>query len=138
MPSCFDVSCLKIKDLIFISFGLGNFGLETKREEEIDMTLMNETLNSTAPNLASDAIFFDKKREFLQEKIKILNKLCHEIDPYKEITENHQMILAEFGISNFSDPFEVTNRLVVALEDSIEEFQALEIKLKETKQKTVQ
>lgn len=102
------------------------------------MTLMNETLNSTAPNLASDAIFFDKKREFLQEKIKVLNKLCHEIDPYKEIAENHQIILSEFGISNFADPFEVTNRLVVALEDSIEEYQALEAKLTEAQKAQVQ
>lgn len=107
-------------------------------KEEIDMTLMNETLNSTAPNLASDAIFFDKKREFLQEKIKVLNKLCHEIDPYKEIAENHQIILSEFGISNFADPFEVTNRLVVALEDSIEEYQALEAKLTEAQKAQVQ
>lgn len=96
------------------------------------MTLMNETLNSTAPNLASDLIFLDKKREFLQEKIKILNKLCHEIDPYKTISSKHQIILAEFGIANFEDPFEVTNRLVVALEDSIEEFQNLDAKLNET------
>lgn len=132
------MSCLKRKDLIQIELVLSFDSSKLEGKEEIDMTLMNETLNSTAPNLASDAIFFDKKREFLQEKIKVLNKLCHEIDPYKEIAENHQIILSEFGISNFADPFEVTNRLVVALEDSIEEYQALEAKLTEAQKAQVQ
>lgn len=93
------------------------------------MTLVNETLNSSAPHLASDSIFFEKKREFLQEKIKILNKLCHEIDPYQSIREDHQKVMAEFGISEFSDPFKVTNLLVVELEDSITELESLNKKL---------
>lgn len=119
-PNIFDRTCLSLN---------GNIEMRDYPLERKSMTLMNETLNSTAPNLASDLIFFDKKREFLQEKIKILNKLCHEIDPYKAISQDHQMILSEFGIANFDDPFEVTNRLVLALEDSIEEFQSLEEKL---------
>lgn len=102
------------------------------------MTNMNETLNSTEPDLLSDKVFSDKKREFLQEKIKILNKLCHEIDPYREITEKQQAILSKFGVTKFSDPFEVTNHLVVALEDSIEEYQLLNAMLGEAQNTQVQ
>ena len=88
-------------------------------------TQVNETLNSSAPNLNSDLVYKLKKIEFLEQKIDELNDLCGGMDPYNEVGESEKKRLLEFGIEENADPFEITNRLVVMLEDSIEELQKL-------------
>ncbi|MBT3586150.1 MAG: hypothetical protein HN509_14685 [Halobacteriovoraceae bacterium] len=66
------------------------------------------------------------KIKHLAIKIKKLNKLCNQLDPYLPIPEDTQAELREFHITDFFDPFTITNKLLVLLEDSIEELHKLE------------
>ena len=65
------------------------------------------------------------REEFLANQIKELKLLCDEMDPYGEIGQEHLEKLSKLGISDLNDPFSLTNRLILMLEDSIEELELL-------------
>ncbi|HLE12992.1 MAG: hypothetical protein A2504_17745 [Bdellovibrionales bacterium RIFOXYD12_FULL_39_22] len=73
----------------------------------------------------------DIKIPLLKRKVSFLNSICNELNPYLPIPEHIKKKLQMVRIDNFSDPFEITNRLVVILEDSVEELQALQAQEKQ-------
>ncbi len=88
--------------------------------------------NQTPPyiNMANN-LPDDIKIPLLKRKVSFLNSICNELNPYMPIPEQMKKKLQMVRIDNFSDPFEITNKLVVILENSLEELQTLE------KQKTL-
>ena len=66
-----------------------------------------------------------QKKEFLQQQIETLRKLCDHINPYEDLSPQVQKQLQQFRIINLEDPFWITNQLLALLEDSIEELQRL-------------
>lgn len=62
---------------------------------------------------------------FLENRIQVLSDICSELNPYEEISAEQKMKLMNFNILDFSDPFKITNQLLVLLEDSIDELHLL-------------
>ena len=94
------------------------------------MTLINDNFNTGAPVQESEKIFIDNRLKLINEKVEKLNLLCTDLDPYKEIPTQFQKELNNIGIFELNDPFVVTNKLVILLEESIEELHQLESKKK--------
>jgi hypothetical protein len=61
----------------------------------------------------------------LNDKIDRLKVICNELNPYLPISEDMKNQLLEFGIEDFSDPFKITNTLIFALENYMEELNLL-------------
>jgi hypothetical protein len=93
------------------------------------MTNLHESLNSSHIKLESDTIYLQRKLEFLKEKIGTLQQICKTIDPYSPLDEETSESLKIYGVTNLDDPFQVTNQLVVQLENSIEELEQIELQL---------
>lgn len=66
-----------------------------------------------------------EKIEHLEMRIKILGDICTEINPYDVISDDLKMRLMDFNILDLSDPFKVTNQLLLLLEDTIDELHVL-------------
>ncbi|MBL6991901.1 MAG: hypothetical protein ISR65_19115 [Bacteriovoracaceae bacterium] len=64
--------------------------------------------------------------EQLENTIDELNKLCSSLDPYAPFSEKTKKVLRKYYITDYYDPFVVTNKLLVHLEDSIEELHKLQ------------
>lgn len=62
-----------------------------------------------------------EKINMLEARIKVLGDICSEINPYTEISDDLKMRLMDFNILELSDPFKVTNTLLMLLEDTIDE-----------------
>lgn len=62
----------------------------------------------------------EKVRE-LEARVKKLSDICTELNPYAPITDDLKMRLMDFHILDLSDPFKVTNTLLMLLEDTIDE-----------------
>ena len=97
-------------------------------EQEVQMTLINDNFNTGTSQAESEKVFIENRVNLLTDRVESLNKLCSDLDPYKDIPASAQEKLSEFGIYEYSDPFAVTNKLVVLLEESIEELQKLQAK----------
>lgn len=67
----------------------------------------------------------------LKKRISLLNNICNELNPYKPICNDLKDKLNKFHIIDFEDPFIITNKLLVLLEDSIEELHSLQAKLED-------
>jgi hypothetical protein len=61
----------------------------------------------------------------LEARIKLLGDICSEINPYTEIPDDLKMRLMDFNIVDLSDPFKVTNNLLMLLEDTIDELHVI-------------
>ena len=57
--------------------------------------------------------------------IEDLNLLCNELDPYHPLTQEMGKRLATYGVFESDDPFLITNKLVLILENSVEELISL-------------
>ena len=66
------------------------------------------------------------KISLLKDRVRILQNICNEIDPFGEISEEHRNLLSELGSFDFSDPFDLTNQLIVMTENILEEIHHLE------------
>lgn len=62
------------------------------------------------------------KKKILEKKISILKKMCHEIDPYRPLDPQTIEQLQSFDLHRIIDPFVLTNKLLLKLEDSILEY----------------
>lgn len=89
------------------------------KSKEINSTKNSSKGGSEIPSLLDSEIIA------LREKIHLVSKICDEINPYAEMSEEMKDKLRSFGIYNFDNPFQITNTLVVILEDSIERLQHL-------------
>lgn len=81
-------------------------------------------------------VFQDKAME-LKARIQKLGQLCNELNPYGAISDDHKKILMSYDILDFSDPFKITNQLLVLLEDSIDELHLLEPLSEEEKKQEI-
>ena len=77
-----------------------------------------------------EKIFIENRLKLVSHKVEVLNKLCTNLDPYTNIPAACQKELNNLGIFELKDPFVVTNKLVILLEESVEELQELEAKKK--------
>jgi hypothetical protein len=54
-----------------------------------------------------------------------LKGICHEIDPYSELSLSMKERLIDVGINEFHDPFALTNHLLFMTENAIEKLSKL-------------
>ena len=66
------------------------------------------------------------KISLLKRRISLLNTICNELNPYNPVPEKIKSILVKFQIITFDDPFMLTNKLILLLEDSLEELHRIE------------
>ncbi len=63
----------------------------------------------------------DDQIKYLESRIEFLSLICQELNPYVEIPNDLKMRLLDYNILDLSDPFKVTNQLLILLEDTIDE-----------------
>ena len=73
-----------------------------------------------------EQISLEERKVNLKSRISQLNNLCHDINPYAPLPNHIQEELRKFEIVEVEDPFSLTNKLILLLEDSIEELHAIE------------
>lgn len=73
----------------------------------------------------SDYNPLQEKIDYLEARIKTLGDICSEINPYAAIPDELKMKLMDFNILDLDDPFKVTNRLLMLLEDTIDELHVI-------------
>ncbi len=66
-----------------------------------------------------------EKIDYLESRIKTLGDICTELNPYAPISDELKMRLMDFHILDLSDPFKVTNTLLMLLEDTIDELHVI-------------
>lgn len=91
----------------------------------MNQTPIGETFNTPSSIMHSDEMHRVARSAFLEERIAELEDICQHIDPAQEISEEMKLRLERFHIVDLIDPFMITNKLVVLLEDAIEEWQSL-------------
>lgn len=84
--------------------------------------LIHKTLENLN-NLARKTRVFRQQK--LENKIKELKQFCDRFDPYKELTSIEMSFLKKYHIHPPYDPFMLTNKLLMELEDTIEELEEL-------------
>ncbi len=99
-----------------------------KNEKDVCMnqTPVGETFNTPNSLLSSDEMHREARVSFLEEQIAELEDICQHVDPAKPLSEELKERLAKFQITEYFDPFIITNKLVVLLEDYIEELHSLQ------------
>ena len=85
---------------------------------------INEIGRITETDLANYNPLQEKITE-LEARIKMLSDICNEINPYEQIPDELKMKMMDFNIVDFSDPFKITNTLLMLLEDTIDELHIL-------------
>ena len=90
------------------------------------MNSTSDLIHKTIKNLTDLA---NKTRDFRQQKIehkiKELKHFCDHLDPYKELSNVEISILKKYHIYPPYDPFIITNKLLMEMEDAIEELKEL-------------
>lgn len=90
---------------------------------------MNKTVNEQNSHslFSPDEILspLDEKAAELEARIKKLSDICTELNPYEPISDDLKMRLMDFHILDLSDPFKITNTLLMLLEDSIDELHVI-------------
>lgn len=61
----------------------------------------------------------------LERRVKKLEKLCQEVDPFIPLTEELKNELSMFGIENWRDPDHLTKQIILMFEDSVKELRDL-------------
>lgn len=92
----------------------------------MNQTPIGETFNTPNPLLSSEETHREARVAFLEEKISELEDICQHVDPSQELSQSIKDRLAKFQITEYFDPFVITNKLVVLLEDYIEELHSLQ------------
>lgn len=90
----------------------------------MNKTHQNNVLNATSQVVSNPADIqnpLNEKISYLEARIKDLSEICQEIDPYKTVSDEQKMRLLNYNILDLSDPFKITNQLLVLLEDTIDE-----------------
>ncbi len=59
----------------------------------------------------------------LKKKATALKKLCQGLDPYAPLSALQKKKLTNLGVQNLEDPFQLTNQLLLLLEDALEELE---------------
>ena len=69
------------------------------------------------PPRAPKKVRGEKNRE---KRIAELTQIAQTLDPYKGPSKQESKILKKYGITDYADPFLLTNQVLLLLEDSIE------------------
>ena len=85
--------------------------------------MQNKIINDQGANPV--LIQNDEKILYLEDRIKKLGEICTDLNPYMPIPDDFKLRLREFNIMEFSDPFKITNSLLMLLEDTIDELHIL-------------
>lgn len=78
-------------------------------------------------DLETTPVFIENAEKifYLEDRIKKLGDICNDLNPYIPIPDDFKLRLREFNIMEFSDPFKITNALLMLLEDTIDELHIL-------------
>ena len=87
--------------------------------------MQNKTTNELGSNQIQIQSQNDEKILYLENRIKKLGEICNNLNPYLPITDEFKLGLKEFNIMEFNDPFQITNALLMLLEDTIDELHIL-------------
>ena len=66
-----------------------------------------------------------ERQEYLSRKIETLTNLCDTLNPYATLSFEEELILKKYNIVEIDNPFVITNKLIMELEDAIEEMEKL-------------
>jgi hypothetical protein len=86
---------------------------------------MNQNIEIEKLEQSNLLLIKDDKILELKMRIQKLSQICQELNPYQEISPELKMKLKDFQILELSDPFRVTNTLLMLLEDAIDELHVL-------------
>jgi len=64
-------------------------------------------------------------QKIMAQRAAQLKEICDQLDPYQPLSPAMQQQLQQFGIRDFSDPFQITNQLLLLLEDTLTELHDL-------------
>lgn len=84
--------------------------------------LIHQTIENLTTLAKKTQVFREKK---IEQKIAELKQFCDRLDPYKELTSVEISFLKKHKIYPPYDPFIITNKLLMELEDAIEELEEL-------------
>lgn len=62
----------------------------------------------------------------LERRVKKLEKLCQEVDPFIPLSDELKNELSMFGIVNWRDPDHLTKQIILMFEDSVKELRDLQ------------
>jgi len=62
----------------------------------------------------------------LEKRVKKLERLCQEVDPFIPLSEELKNELSLFGIINWRDPDHLTKQIILMFEDSVKELRDLQ------------
>lgn len=57
----------------------------------------------------------------LKSRAQLLRELCENLDPYSPLTREERNLLESLGVYDYEDPFQLTNELIMRMEDTLEE-----------------
>jgi len=57
----------------------------------------------------------------LKSRAQFLRELCENLDPYSPLTREDKDLLESLGVYSHEDPFQLTNELIMKMEDTLEE-----------------
>ena len=57
----------------------------------------------------------------LKSRAQTLRRLCEDLDPYSPMTKEDLDLLESLGVYSHHDPFQLTNELIMKMEDTLEE-----------------
>lgn len=68
----------------------------------------------------------------LKSRAQTLRRLCEDLDPYSPLSKEEQELLESLGVYSYNDPFQLTNELIMKMEDTLEEILKREEKSRST------
>ena len=93
--------------------------MRTKSEK---LTAMNDSTDGEHSSKSKNSTLSKPERiQELSNVIEELNTLCRDLDPYQPIDTKTQEQLKRYGVFEIDNPFVITNKLVLILENAVEE-----------------
>jgi len=92
----------------------------------MEKSIIADAFNSPDMFLKSDETHRQARLAFLADHIQKLESIAQQLDSSKMPSEDQIQVLNSIQIYDCSDPFQVTNQLVVMLESAIEEQRLLQ------------
>lgn len=87
------------------------------------MTTSQEIFQNRNENELNDISSNDvqKPTNYLSdEQLEVLKQLCRDLNPYEEMSLDEKLKLQEFNITDLNNPFAITNKLLMILEDNLQ------------------
>jgi hypothetical protein len=91
----------------------------------MNKTSITEISNISHSEQISQFATLEERKNFLNEKVEKLKFITDQLDPYKPLPEVMRLALKEFHLDHEKDPFALTNKLIILLEDALNELHEL-------------